>query len=135
MSSWKRRSRLVAILQPRVGDGCADRPRIHQNTTHVSGVDPGERRSGPVPVHRPVYHWYHKMSAVLFITFCLEIGLFLLIFPWTEYWDNNFFSALIPDWLQYWDNMYVRGAVSGLGVVNLYICLVEILRLRRFARR
>jgi hypothetical protein len=31
--------------------------------------------------------------------------------------------------------MYVRGAVSGLGAVNLYISFVEILRLRRFARR
>ena len=89
---------------------------------------------GPVPVHRPVYHWYHKMSAVLFITFCLEIGLFLLIFPWTEYWDSNFFSALIPDWRPYWNNMYVRGGVSGIGVANLYIGFVEILRLRRFVR-
>jgi len=29
----------------------------------------------------------------------------------------------------------VRGAVSGLGIVNVYISLVEIFRLRRFARR
>src|SRR5205085_2785100 len=35
----------------------------------------------------------------------------------------------------YWENMYVRGAVSGLGVVNLYISFLEIFRLRRFARR
>jgi hypothetical protein len=95
----------------------------------------GEAMPGRVPVHRPVYHWYHKMSAVLFITFCMEIGLFLLIFPWTGYWDTNFFSALIPDWRQYWDNMYVRGAISGFGVLDLYIGFVEILRLRRFARR
>jgi len=87
------------------------------------------------PVDRPVYHWYHKMSAILFITFCLEIGLFLLIFPWTEYWDGNYFSALIPEWHRYWDNLYVRGAISGLGIVNLYISFLEIFRLRRFARR
>jgi hypothetical protein len=35
----------------------------------------------------------------------------------------------------YWDNAYLRGAVSGLGIVNVYISLVEIFRLRRFARR
>lgn len=87
------------------------------------------------PAHRQGYHWYHKMSAVLFITFCLEIGLFLLIFPWTEYWDGNYFSAFIPEWHRYWDNLYVRGAISGLGIVNLYISFVEIFRLRRFARR
>jgi hypothetical protein len=31
--------------------------------------------------------------------------------------------------------MYVRGAVSGLGVANLYISFAEIFRLKRFARR
>ena len=89
----------------------------------------------PIIVPPPVYHWYHKMSAVVFIMFCLEMGLFLLIFPWTESWDSNYFSGLMPQMKSFWDNLYVRGAVSGLGVVNLYISLVEIYRLRRFARR
>ena len=31
--------------------------------------------------------------------------------------------------------MYLRGAISGLGVVNLYISLIEAFRLRRFAVR
>ena len=79
--------------------------------------------------------WYHKVSAILFITFCLEIGLFLLVFPWTEWWEANYFSGWIPAWTPYWDNMYVRGAISGLGVVNLYISFIEIFRLRRFSRR
>jgi hypothetical protein len=83
----------------------------------------------------PTYHWYQKVSAVVFITFCLEIGMYLLIVPWTESWDGNYFSALLPHMKSYWDNLYVRGAVSGLGAVNLYISLSEIFRLRRFARR
>ena len=83
----------------------------------------------------PTYHWYQKVSAVVFITFCLEIGLYLLIVPWTESWDGNYFSDLLPRMKTYWDNLYVRGAVSGLGMVNLYISFVEIFRLRRFARR
>src|SRR5215471_5944919 len=90
---------------------------------------------GPVAVARPRFRWYHKMSAVLFATFCLEIGCFLLIFPWTEYWDSNYFSALIPAFRAYWDNMYVRGALSGIGVINLYIAFTEMLRLRRFSKR
>jgi hypothetical protein len=94
----------------------------------------GDFIAGPIPVPDPEYRWYHKMSAVLFITFCLEVGIFLVIFPWTQFWDFNYFSALKPEWHQYWDNMYMRGGISGLGVVNLYISLVEVLRLRRFAR-
>ena len=91
------------------------------------------RDAPPAPPLPP--RWYHKVSAILFITFCLEIGVFLLIFPWTEYWDANYFSGLLPGWEPYWDNMYVRGAISGVGVVNLYICFIEIFRLRRFSRR
>jgi hypothetical protein len=90
--------------------------------------------SGPVPVRNPSYHWYQKVMAVLFVTFCMEIGMFLVIFPWSGYWDANYFAAWIPAWHPYWDNMYVRGAVSGLGVVNVYISLIEVFRLRRFAR-
>ena len=94
-----------------------------------------ETAHSPIAVPQPAYHWYHKMSAVVFITFCLEIGLYLSIVPWTESWDDNYFSGLLPQMKPYWDNLYVRGAVSGLGAVNLYISLVEIFRLRRFARR
>ena len=89
----------------------------------------------PIPVPPPIYHWYHKMSAIVFITFCLEMGLYLLIVPWTDSWDGNYFSSLAPRLRDYWGNFYVRGAVSGLGLVNLYISLVEIFRLRRFSRR
>jgi hypothetical protein len=89
----------------------------------------------PVDLAEPAYRWYHKMSAVLVVTFCLEIGLFLLVFPWTDYWETNYFSQLVPAWHVFWYNSYFRGAVSGLGVLNLYIALVEIFRLRRFARR
>jgi hypothetical protein len=93
-----------------------------------------ETLPGPPVVEPPHYRWYHKMTAVLFITFCLEIGSFLLIFPWTSSWESNYFSAFIPEWRSYWGNMYVRGAVSGIGVVNLYISFIEIFRLRRFSR-
>jgi len=83
------------------------------------------RESVPAP---PQHHWYHKISAIIFIVFCLELGTFLLIFPWSALWERNFFSS-------HWNNAFLRGAVSGLGVLNVYISLVEIFRLRRFARR
>ena len=91
--------------------------------------------AGPVPVPHPQYRWYHKFQAIVFIIFCLEIGCFLVFFPWSGWWDRNLLASTIPEWHRYWENPYVRGAVSGLGVINLYISFLEILRLRRFARR
>ena len=86
----------------------------------------------PPPAETPrSYRWYQKLSSFLLILFCPELGCFLLIFPWiADTWENNFFSSLLHS--GYWENSYFRGAVSGLGVVNLYISLVEILRLRRY---
>ena len=86
------------------------------------------------PSATPGYRWYHKASALLFIVFCLEIGVVLLIFPWSEYWDNNFFANWTPQLRDIWENPYVRGAVSGLGIVNIFISFGELFRLRRFSR-
>jgi hypothetical protein len=79
------------------------------------------------------YPWFQKLTALVFIVFCFELGVFLLVFPWLEYWDRNFFSAITPEWRRYWENGYVRGAVSGVGALNLYIAVLEIFRLRRFS--
>jgi len=95
----------------------------------------GEPTPAPMMVQPLVYRWYHKIWAVLMITFCVEIGCFLTIFPWTGYWEINYFSQIVPGWHVIWYNAYLRGAVSGLGVLNLYIALAEVFRLRRFARR
>jgi hypothetical protein len=107
----------------------------HERDIGPSTAAPPAASAGPVPVDPPVWRWYHKFSAVLLIVLCLEIGLFLLVFPWSEYWQNNYFASLTPQWRQYWMNSYLRGAVSGLGVANLYLSLTELFRLRRFSRR
>jgi hypothetical protein len=87
----------------------------------------------PQPGTAPSYHWLRKLLAVVFATLCLETGFFLLIFPWTS-WAADF-AHFRPEWREYWDNTFVRGAISGLGLVNLYVALVEIANLRRFAKR
>ena len=105
--------------------------------TLPAGESPGDRtpRSRPMAVPPPVYRWHHKAGALVLSLFSMAVGLFLLIYPWTESWRRNYFAVLAPQWHQYWDNLYLRGAVSGLGVVNFYISLVEAVRLRRFSSR
>ena len=78
--------------------------------------------------------WYGKFSAILLIIFCAEVGLFLLIYPWTNRRSENLFASLAPGWFRLWDNAYVRGGVSGLGLLNLYICFSEIVRLWDLSR-
>jgi hypothetical protein len=81
------------------------------------------------------YHWYQKVAAILYVFFCFEIGVFLFLFPWLELWDRNYFSGLSPAWAEIWNSPYFRGAVSGVGLIDIGISFAELFRLRRFARR
>jgi hypothetical protein len=72
--------------------------------------------------------WFQRLTSVLFIIFCFELGLFLLIYPWTDGWSENYFAWLLqrPAWHAFWDNSYVRGGLSGLGIANLWIAIMEV---------
>jgi hypothetical protein len=81
------------------------------------------------------YRWYQKAAAVLYAFFCFEIGVLLILLPWLDVWDHNYFARLAARWPEVWTSPYLRGAVSGLGVVNIAISFIEVFRLRRFSRR
>jgi hypothetical protein len=49
----------------------------------------------------------------------LEVGLLLAVLPWSAFWEQNYFADAWPVLGTIINNNFVRGAVSGLGVVNL----------------
>jgi len=89
------------------------------------------RTSVEEPAEPARQSWVRKLGTVLLILVCFEAGVFLLTFPWTQYWDHNSIASLAPWMRELWDSAYFRGALSGLGVVNIYIALAETFRLRR----
>lgn len=92
--------------------------------------------AGPVTVEPQPTSFMEKLSAVLFCIFCLEVGLFLLFYPWLDgLWSRNWFLRLNPEWHALVMSEHFRGAVSGLGILNLFIAVLEIVRLRRFSSR
>jgi hypothetical protein len=83
---------------------------------------PGEPRHSP---RTP------RLLRICFAIFTFEIGLFLTVFPWVDSWSVNFFSGWFPGLENIWDEPYFRGAITGLGLVNLYIACAEVFRLFR----
>lgn len=79
----------------------------------------------------PALSWHQKLWRVIFIVFSFELGIFLLVFPWLDSWDNNWIAGLSPWFQEIWWNSYFRGGLSGLGILNLMICFGEIFRFRR----
>jgi hypothetical protein len=73
----------------------------------------------------------------LFYAACFfEAGLLLMVLPWTVLWDRNALLAMLPWVNELSHNPYVRGAVTGLGLVNVGIGISEVGRLvaERFGR-
>jgi hypothetical protein len=77
------------------------------------------------------------LTVIFYIVICLEIGALLIFLPWYSYWNDNFFLYYVASRLK-WQGLieimhsgYVRGAVSGLGVINLLIGCWEIANFKR----
>lgn len=68
----------------------------------------------------------NRLLAVAFILFCFEIGVFLVFVPWSVLWDSNVLLAYSPQLRSFLLNNFVRGAVSGLGVVDVALGLFEL---------
>ncbi len=64
-----------------------------------------------------------RLFLLSLILFCLELGVFLLLLPWTGFWERNYFLIRYPE-LEVWLlNDYLRGAISGLGLVDVGVGL------------
>lgn len=77
----------------------------------------------PSPPPRPRISWFARLAGLAWIILCFELGVFLLVYPWMEGWERNEIANWRPGARELWANPFVRGAVSGLGVVNIGISL------------
>jgi hypothetical protein len=71
------------------------------------------------------------IAGLFFALFAFEIGLFLVVFPWMDNWDLNYFQAVLPSLRDTWNDPYFRGAVTGLGFINIYIAILQVFYLIR----
>ena len=62
---------------------------------------------------------------LLLTVFFIETGVVLLLAPWSEFWDRNYFVKGLPLVHALMANNFVRGAVSGVGIVNVVAAIVE----------
>jgi hypothetical protein len=63
---------------------------------------------------------------LLLALYLLEAGLLLILAPWSRFWERNYFAALVPVAAQWFAHPYVKGAVTGVGLVSVAAAIVEI---------
>ena len=66
------------------------------------------------------------MRRLLVIALLVELGLLLMVVPWSIYWERNYFAQMSPLVSDVVTNNYVRGAITGLGAVNLFAALADL---------
>jgi len=75
------------------------------------------------------------VSRFVFLAYFVEVGLVLLVVPWSPLWDRNYFVQVWPALEVLTRSNLVRGAISGLGVVNLWAAISELGALFGMRRR
>jgi hypothetical protein len=88
-----------------------------------------------------------RISVIFYIILCLEIGIFLTVLPWWPQgmwglsdWGNNYFLLYAARKIGYQGlqtvvaSGWVRGAVTGVGLLNLGIAFWEIFNFKQTVR-
>lgn len=87
-----------------------------------------------------------RLTVIFYIILCLEIGIVLTVLPWVPHgwfglsdWGNNYFLLVASRKVgfgvqRFIASGWIRGAVSGVGILNLGMGFWELLNFRRTVR-
>ena len=110
------------------------------NISEMPGPDNETPQSGPVlvmppakPAKRP-HLWLHRLWLVVFVLFCLEVGIILTVLPWTKLWTDNSLLLSYPAVRDFLMLGFVRGVVSGLGLIDIWMGVAEAVTYRESPR-
>jgi hypothetical protein len=105
-------------------------PLSREVSNRPSPAAPPPHESGwtaPAPI------WLQRVSLMVLVVFCLYLGGLLVYLPWWKpMWDNNALLLDFPRLHHYLTQGPVRGLVSGLGLLDLWIGLSEIVHYQEY---
>jgi hypothetical protein len=85
----------------------------------------------PTPVSvSPVEVWVHRSWIVMYVVFCIWIGVVIAALPWTRVWTDNSIVMSYPGLRSILQLNFVRGIVTGLGLLDLYLGVWEAVHYR-----
>jgi hypothetical protein len=65
----------------------------------------------------------NRFFRVLLLIFWLGFGLALILVPWSDIWETNYFLYQYPGLALFLKNAFLRGAISGLGFMDVLLSL------------
>jgi hypothetical protein len=74
--------------------------------------------------------WTARLLLCIEVIFFIELGMVLLVLPWTPLWQQSHFTIGRPALKHFMEHPFTRGAFSGLGLINLWMGIWEAVRYR-----
>ena len=75
--------------------------------------------------------WFQRISLFILVLFCVYLGVIVTVMPWwTAVWDQNAFLLVHPHLRDFLRLGPVRGVISGLGLLDIWIGITEAVHYR-----
>jgi hypothetical protein len=75
--------------------------------------------------------WLQRLSLFVLVLFCVYLGVLVMVMPWwTRIWDQNNFIQSRPALAAVLHTGAVRGLISGLGLLDIWIGISEAVHYR-----
>jgi hypothetical protein len=117
--------------------GPASNPEPQGSGSLNSFTSSGPERTGPQLVKpaepgppSPVAIWIDRIGLVIKVVFYIELGMLLAILPWMRVWTDNGLVAGYPQFRAFLQLNFVRGVVTGIGLVDIWIGIWEAVHYR-----
>ena len=85
----------------------------------------GGARVRQTAAERHQIHWMVRVEAIIRILVRLYLGLLVLVLPWLPFWAQNNLFTYDAVLFTLANNGFVRGVVSGLGLLNVILAVLE----------
>src|SRR5882757_6056503 len=85
----------------------------------------------PLQPQRQIPRWLLVIEITLFVILRLYVGALVVLLPWRSIWTTNAWINSWPTAAGFIAQGWVRGIVSGLGLLNIWIAFSVLFRRKR----
>ena len=112
--------------QPNLLPAAAPPPKpVQAELPYVGQLNPAPPSATPAPL------WFQRLSLFILVIFCVYLGVIVTVLPWVRSaWDDNGFFLTHPHLWAVLRLGPVRGFISGLGLLDIWVGISEAIHYR-----
>lgn len=98
------------------------------NLLQVSDVGPPTPSDKAARTRSGVPRWVARVFLIIEVILWIELGMILVVVPWTHAWSDNGLILNYPRIRELLSISFVRGAVSGIGLLDIWAGVWQAIR-------